>query len=151
RRAPAHPVVRRRRPRPVPGRDPRRPPAPRPAGARRSPGTGPRSRRSRSFPPSSRGPRPRVVAVRLLAAARRPQQAALDDGAYVRIRGRLDPVAGGGPDDAAPAPLAGPVRGGGDLAVPRVPLARLLRGGGEHVDGSVAGHPVLLGGEVEVL
>src|SRR5699024_1291760 len=109
-------------------------------------GTGPRSRRSRSFPPSSRGPRPRVVAVGLLAAARGPQQAALDDGADVRILEHLDPVAGGGHEDAALAPLAGPDRGGGDLAVPRIPLAHLPGGGGPAGHAGGGGAPVPPGG-----
>src|SRR5699024_7094872 len=115
------------------GRDrgPRPPPAPRPAAHRRSPGTAPRSRRSRRCLPSSRALRSAtgggrgggaVLAVGQLGAASGPDHAALDEGAHVLVLEHLDPVAGGGHEDAAFAPLAGPDRGGGDLAVPRVPL-----------------------------
>src|SRR5699024_2672692 len=125
------------------GRGPRPPPAPRPVAHRRSPATAPRSRRSRRCRPSSRAlpsasPGGRgggaVVAVGQLGAASGPDHAALDEGAHVLVLEHLDPMAGGGHEDAALAPLAGPDRGGGDLAVPRVPLADLLRGGGQHID-----------------
>src|SRR5699024_2808399 len=103
----------------------------------------PRSRRSRRCLPSSRALRSAtaggrgggaVLAVGQLGTASGPDHAALDEGAHVLVLEHLDPVAGGGHEDAAFAPLAGPDRGGGDLAVPRVPLADLLRGGGQHID-----------------
>src|SRR5699024_4080456 len=92
------------------GRGPRPPPAPRPAAHRRSPGTAPRSRRSRRCLPSSRALRSAtaggrgagaVVAVGQLGAARGPDHAALDEGAHVLVLEHLDPVAGGGHEDAA--------------------------------------------------
>src|SRR4051812_47972925 len=80
-----------------------------------------------------------------------PEEPALDDLSHVRVLEDLDAVAGGAHEDAAAAPLSGPEDGRDDGTLPRIPRPVRHGGRGEHVDVVVVQHPVLLGGELEVV